>query len=125
MIRRPPRSTRTHTLCPYTTLVRSQATRARSQAAALGLPAFPTTTIGSFPQTSEVRKARAAFNRGELEGAAYDAFLREETERAIRWQERVGLDMLGHGEFERNDMVQYCGEQLAGFAFTATGWGHS
>src|SRR3546814_3340618 len=90
----------------------SQATRARAQAAALGLPAFPTTTIGSFPQTSEVRKARAAFNRGELEGAAYDAFLREETERAIRWQERVGLDMLVHGEFERNDMVQYFGEQL-------------
>src|SRR3546814_3830869 len=76
----------------------SQATRARAQAAALGLPAFPTTTIGSFPQTSEVRQARAAFNRGELEGAAYDAFLREETERAIRWQERVGLALLVHGE---------------------------
>ncbi|RIA45732.1 methionine synthase (B12-independent) [Hephaestia caeni] len=100
----------------------SRAARDRAQAAALGLPAFPTTTIGSFPQTSEVRKARAAFNRGELEGAAYDAFLREETERAIRWQERVGLDMLVHGEFERNDMVQYFGEQLAGFVFTVNGW---
>src|SRR3546814_12701252 len=79
----------------------SQATRARAQAAALGLPAFPTTTIGSFPQTSEVRKARAAANRGELEGAAYDAFLPDETERQNRWQDRVGLDMLVHGAFER------------------------
>lgn len=97
-------------------------TRAKAQAAELGLPAFPTTTIGSFPQTAEVRRARAAFNRGELDAASYDRFLREETERAIRWQEAVGLDMLVHGEFERNDMVQYFGEQLAGFAFTVNGW---
>lgn len=96
--------------------------RARAQAEALALPAFPTTTIGSFPQTAEVRHARAEHNRGQLGDAAYQQFLREETERAIRWQEEVGLDMLVHGEFERNDMVQYFGEQLAGFAFTVNGW---
>ncbi len=98
------------------------AERAAAQAAVLGLPAFPTTTIGSFPQTTEVHNARARRNRGELDAGAYEAFLREETERAIRWQEEVGLDMLVHGEFERNDMVQYFGERLSGFAFTVHGW---
>ena len=96
--------------------------RAATQAAVLGLPAFPTTTIGSFPQTAAVRHARAGHLRGTLDDGAYRQFLRAETERAIRWQEGVGLDMLVHGEFERNDMVQYFGEQLAGFAFTAHGW---
>ncbi len=98
------------------------ATRAAAQAAVLDLPDFPTTTIGSFPQTEAVRGARARFNRGELDSAGYDAFLRDETARAIRWQEEVGLDMLVHGEFERNDMVQYFGERLSGFAFTVSGW---
>ena len=98
------------------------AARIAAQAAALKLPPFPTTTIGSFPQTTEVRHARAEHNRGHLDHAAYQRFLREETERAIRWQEEIGLDMLVHGEFERNDMVQYFGEQLAGFAFTVSGW---
>jgi 5-methyltetrahydropteroyltriglutamate--homocysteine methyltransferase len=88
----------------------------------LDLPAFPTTTIGSFPQTEAVRKARAEHDKGRLDDAAYDAFLREETARAVRWQEEIGLDVLVHGEFERNDMVQYFGEQLAGFAFTRHGW---
>jgi 5-methyltetrahydropteroyltriglutamate--homocysteine methyltransferase len=92
------------------------------QQAALNLPAYPTTTIGSFPQTPEVRQARAAHGKGTLTDAAYDQFLREETERAVRWQEEAGLDVLVHGEFERNDMVQYFGEQLAGFAFTKHGW---
>jgi 5-methyltetrahydropteroyltriglutamate--homocysteine methyltransferase len=96
--------------------------RAATQAAVLDLPAFPTTTIGSFPQTGEVRNARARFNRGELDTTAYETFLREETARTIAWQEEVGLDMLVHGEFERNDMVQYFGEQLSGFAFTVNGW---
>ncbi|MBW8841406.1 MAG: 5-methyltetrahydropteroyltriglutamate--homocysteine S-methyltransferase [Sphingomonadales bacterium] len=96
--------------------------RARTQADALALPAFPTTTIGSFPQTAEVRRARADHVRRTLDAAAYEQFLREETERAIRWQEEAGLDMLVHGEFERNDMVQYFGEQLSGFAFTVSGW---
>ena len=98
------------------------AARAATQAETLALPAFPTTTIGSFPQTAEVRHARAEYNRGNLDDAAYDRFLREETERAIRWQEEAGLDMLVHGEFERNDMVQYFGEKLAGFVFTVNGW---
>ncbi|AQR72454.1 5-methyltetrahydropteroyltriglutamate--homocysteine S-methyltransferase [Sphingomonas sp. LM7] len=98
------------------------AERLAAQAAVLDLPAYPTTTIGSFPQTAEVRNARARFNRGELDAAAYETFLREETARAIAWQEEVGLDMLVHGEFERNDMVQYFGEKLSGFAFTVNGW---
>ncbi|WP_454717418.1 5-methyltetrahydropteroyltriglutamate--homocysteine S-methyltransferase [Caulobacter segnis] len=88
----------------------------------LALPAFPTTTIGSFPQTEEVRKARSAHGKGELTDAAYETFLREETQRAIRWQEDAGLDVLVHGEFERNDMVQYFGEQLSGFVFTKSAW---
>lgn len=98
------------------------AERTRVQAEALSLPAYPTTTIGSFPQTAEVRRARAEHGRGNLGDADYQQFLREETRRAIRWQEEVGLDMLVHGEFERNDMVQYFGERLSGFAFTTGGW---
>ena len=93
-----------------------------AQGPRLGLPAFPTTTIGSFPQTEEVRKARAAHDKGELSDADYDQFLREETAWTVRWQEEIGLDVLVHGEFERNDMVQYFGEQLSGFAFTKHGW---
>ncbi|MEP9404097.1 5-methyltetrahydropteroyltriglutamate--homocysteine S-methyltransferase [Sphingomonas sp. VNH70] len=96
--------------------------RIAAQAAVLDLPPFPTTTIGSFPQTAAVRHARAEHGRGRIDDAAYAAFLREETERAVRWQEEVGLDMLVHGEFERNDMVQYFGERLSGFAFTVHGW---
>ena len=88
----------------------------------LDLPPLPTTTIGSFPQTEEVRKARADHDKGVLDDAAYDAFLREETMRTVRWQEDIGLDVLVHGEFERNDMVQYFGEQLSGFAFTKHAW---
>ncbi len=83
--------------------------RRRVQHDRLGLPAFPTTTIGSFPQTKEVRKARAAHLRGSLNDADYNAFLRKETEAAVRWQEEIGIDVLVHGEFERNDMVQYFG----------------
>ncbi|MEC9067898.1 MAG: 5-methyltetrahydropteroyltriglutamate--homocysteine S-methyltransferase [Pseudomonadota bacterium] len=88
----------------------------------LRLPSLPTTTIGSFPQTEAVRKARAEHRKGTLDQAGYDAFLRAETERAIRRQESLGLDVLVHGEFERNDMVQYFGERLSGFAFTRAGW---
>lgn len=96
--------------------------RRLAQAKRLGLPAFPTTTIGSFPQTPEVRKARAEHGKGVLADAAYEQFLREETVRTVRRQEDIGLDVLVHGEFERNDMVQYFGEQLAGFAFTRAAW---
>ena len=98
------------------------AKRARIQRARFRLPAFPTTTIGSFPQTSEVRKARAAFTKGTIGQAEYDRFLRDETRRTITWQEEIGLDVLVHGEFERNDMVQYFGEKLSGFAFTRHAW---
>ncbi len=98
------------------------AERIERQRTILNLPPLPTTTIGSFPQTAEVRKARAAHGKGELDQAGYDRFLREETERAIRWQEDIGIDVLVHGEFERNDMVQYFGEQLSGFAFTKAAW---
>jgi 5-methyltetrahydropteroyltriglutamate--homocysteine methyltransferase len=98
------------------------ADRAKLQRDRFGLPSFPTTTIGSFPQTAEVRKARSAHAKGAMSDADYEKFLREETARTIRWQEDIGLDVLVHGEFERNDMVQYFGEQLSGFAFTRHGW---
>ena len=96
--------------------------RAAAQQAVLGLPLYPTTTIGSFPQTLDVREARAKNKSGKLPDADYDAFLKAETERCVREQERIGLDVLVHGEFERNDMVEYFGEQLDGFAFTKLGW---
>ncbi len=92
------------------------------QADALRLPAFPTTTIGSFPQTQDVRLARAQNKAGKLSDADYDAFLAEQTALCVRAQEQIGLDVLVHGEFERNDMVEYFGEQLDGFAFTGNGW---
>lgn len=97
-------------------------TRKKLQAAKLGLPAFPTTTIGSFPQTEDVREARAAFRRGELSQEAYQDFLRRKTDKAVRLQEELDLDVLVHGEFERNDMVEYFGEQMDGFVFTQRGW---
>jgi 5-methyltetrahydropteroyltriglutamate--homocysteine methyltransferase len=96
--------------------------RASVQHRRFNLPAFPTTTIGSFPQTADVRNARAAHAKGALTDAAYKLFLQNQTARAVRWQENIGLDVLVHGEFERNDMVQYFGEQLEGFAFTTYGW---
>ncbi len=96
--------------------------RAGVQRAALGLPLFPTTTIGSFPQTAEVRKHRAAFRQGHETAEAYEAFLRAAIENCIRQQEAIGLDVLVHGEFERNDMVEYFAEFLEGFAFTENGW---
>jgi 5-methyltetrahydropteroyltriglutamate--homocysteine methyltransferase len=98
------------------------ATRIAQQEPALNLPPLPTTTIGSFPQTAEVRKARADYKAGAINAAQYDAFLKEETKKCIQWQEEIDLDVLVHGEFERNDMVEYFGEQLEGFAFTGFGW---
>jgi 5-methyltetrahydropteroyltriglutamate--homocysteine methyltransferase len=96
--------------------------RRQKQTEALQLPLFPTTTIGSFPQTAEVRSWRAKFKKGELTQQQYDALLEKETEETIRFQEETGIDVLVHGEFERNDMVEYFGEQLDGFAFTKNGW---
>lgn len=96
--------------------------RKKTQQEILQLPLFPTTTIGSFPQTPEVRSWRAQFKKGEITPAEYDTLLKKETEETIRWQEEVGIDVLVHGEFERNDMVEYFGEQLDGFTFTKNGW---
>ncbi|CAI8879719.1 5-methyltetrahydropteroyltriglutamate--homocysteine S-methyltransferase [Chryseobacterium sp. IT-36CA2] len=96
--------------------------RKEEQQEVLQLPLFPTTTIGSFPQTTEVRSWRAQFKKGELTAEQYDTLLKEETQRTIRWQEDIGIDVLVHGEFERNDMVEYFGEQLEGFVFTKNGW---
>ena len=88
----------------------------------LYLPLFPTTTIGSFPQTAEVRSWRSKFKKSEIAQDQYTALLKGEIERTIRKQEEIGLDVLVHGEAERNDMVEYFGEQLSGFAFTQNGW---
>ena len=96
--------------------------RRQKQQEILNLPLFPTTTIGSFPQTKEVRSWRAQFKKGNLSEKEYNDLLRAETQKAIKWQEEVGLDVLVHGEFERNDMVEYFGEQLVGFTFSQNGW---
>jgi 5-methyltetrahydropteroyltriglutamate--homocysteine methyltransferase len=96
--------------------------RGELQRERLDLPELPTTTIGSFPQTPEIREARARHRRGELDDAGYEAFLQAQVEIVVREQEQLGLDVLVHGEPERNDMVEYFGQQLAGFAFSAHGW---
>lgn len=96
-------------------------TRKQAQAA-LDLPLLPTTTIGSFPQTAEVRKARADHRAGQLDDAAYDAAMKAEIDRVVDLQESLGLDVIVHGEPERNDMVQYFAENLDGFATTDHGW---
>jgi 5-methyltetrahydropteroyltriglutamate--homocysteine methyltransferase len=88
----------------------------------LHLPVLPTTTIGSFPQTAEIRRARSQFKSGELDAAGYRAAMRAEIARGVREQEALGLDVFVHGEAERNDMVEYFGEQLDGYAFSRFGW---
>ncbi len=98
------------------------AQRIALQQSKLGLPAYPTTTIGSFPQTDEIRRLRSEWRQGNLADAAYEKAIRQEIETTIRFQEKIGLDVLVHGEPERNDMVEYFGELLAGFAFTQFGW---
>jgi 5-methyltetrahydropteroyltriglutamate--homocysteine methyltransferase len=97
--------------------VRSDAQRAR-----LNLPLFPTTTIGSYPQTTEIRKARAELRAGDIDETEYEARMKAEIQRVIGFQEEVGLDVLVHGEPERNDMVQYFAEQMEGYAFTENAW---
>lgn len=96
--------------------------RRKVQHEILDLPQYPTTTIGSFPQTTEIRDARNKLRKGEWTASEYEAFLRKQTEKLIRQQEEIGIDVLVHGEFERNDMVQYFGELLNGFVFTQNGW---
>lgn len=92
------------------------------QRAKLRLPPFPTTTIGSFPQTAEVRATRAKLKKGQISPTAYDDFIADQIRQCLHFQEEIGIDLLVHGEFERNDMVEYFGEQLEGFAFTTHGW---
>lgn len=122
-------SSRTHDAAVRTRLAEEQLTqratyaeRRRAQEARLDLPVLPTTTIGSFPQTPAVRHMRHRFEAGEITQQEYDRFLEETIADAIARQEALGLDVLVHGEYERNDMVQYFGEHLLGFAFTHSGW---
>ncbi|KAF0200248.1 MAG: 5-methyltetrahydropteroyltriglutamate--homocysteine methyltransferase, partial [bacterium] len=98
------------------------ADRKLKQQSVLQLPKFPTTTIGSFPQTPEVRSWRARLKKGELTLERYEELVKAEIAKTIHRQEEIGLDVLVHGEFERNDMVEYFGQQLLGFAFTQNGW---
>ena len=98
------------------------AERASRQSALLKLPRYPTTTIGSFPQTSEIRHARSEFKAGRLDESGYVAAMKTAIERSVREQEALGLDVLVHGEAERNDMVEYFGEQLEGYVFSKLGW---
>jgi 5-methyltetrahydropteroyltriglutamate--homocysteine methyltransferase len=96
--------------------------RREAQRAKLGLPTFPSTTIGSYPQTEEIRQARRQLLQGEIEFPEYEERMRREIDRAIDFQEEIGLDVLVHGEPERNDMIQYFGEQMLGYAFTQNAW---
>ncbi|MER0123897.1 5-methyltetrahydropteroyltriglutamate--homocysteine S-methyltransferase [Streptococcus sp. ZJ93] len=96
--------------------------REKLQAKRLNLPELPTTTIGSFPQTAEVRDTRLAFRKGNISAQAYDAFVAKQIDDWINWQEEVGFDVLVHGEFERNDMVEYFGQNLSGYLFSKNGW---
>ena len=96
--------------------------RQKLQKEVLALPEFPTTTIGSFPQTKEVKANRSAYRRGEISEAEYVEFNQKKIAACIRWQEEIGLDVLVHGEYERNDMVEYFGESLGGFLFTEKAW---
>lgn len=96
--------------------------RKRTQQAHFHLPLFATTTIGSFPQTKEIRQARLGFKQGSLSQQDYEAVMKDEIQRAVKEQEEIGLDVLVHGEAERNDMVEYFGQQLQGYAFTDYGW---
>ena len=100
----------------------NHAERSRKQAALLQLPNYPTTTIGSFPQTAAIRQARKGYKHGALDASAYEAAMQAEIARCVREQEALGLDVLVHGEAERNDMVEYFGEQLDGYAFSEHGW---
>ncbi len=100
----------------------ARAERQKEQRVALGLPLLPTTTIGSFPQTKEIRAERAKLCKGEITKAEYDEFMKAQIDACIRHQEQIGLDVLVHGEFERNDMVEYFGQNLNGFLFTKNAW---
>lgn len=104
------------------TRIPARAERQKLQREALGLPDLPTTTIGSFPQTAEVRAARAQYREGDINRDQYVDFVESQIDACIKHQEEIGLDVLVHGEFERNDMVEYFGQHLNGFLFTANAW---
>ncbi|OTN76942.1 5-methyltetrahydropteroyltriglutamate-homocysteine S-methyltransferase [Enterococcus sp. 8G7_MSG3316] len=97
-------------------------TRKKTQHALFGFPQLPTTTIGSFPQTKEVKQTRGKYRRGTIDQQTYDQYIAKQIIEWINWQEDIGLDVLVHGEFERNDMVEYFGQQLSGILFTTNGW---
>lgn len=99
-----------------------RAKRQKLQKKLFGLPEFPTTTIGSFPQTKDVKANRSAFKKGEITKEQYVNFNKKKIEECVKWQEEIGLDVLVHGEYERNDMVEYFGEALGGFLFTEKAW---
>ncbi|UCV00325.1 5-methyltetrahydropteroyltriglutamate--homocysteine S-methyltransferase [Acidovorax radicis] len=110
-------------IAPHLGLRKSPYTqRAARQSALLNLPVYPTTTIGSFPQTADIRHARSEFKAGHLDASGYKAAMHAEIARSVREQEALGLDVLVHGEAERNDMVEYFGEQLEGYVFSQFGW---
>lgn len=96
--------------------------RQKLQKKEFALPEFPTTTIGSFPQTKDVKANRSAYRRGEISEKEYKEFNKKKIAECVRWQEEIGLDVLVHGEYERNDMVEYFGESLGGFLFTEKAW---
>ena len=96
--------------------------RQQLQKKEFALPKLPTTTIGSFPQTKDVKATRSAFRKGEISEEQYVEFNKKNIEECVRWQEKIGLDVLVHGEYERNDMVEYFGEALGGFLFTEKAW---
>lgn len=96
--------------------------RIKMQEQALALPILPTTTIGSFPQTKDIRAMRAKFKKGDISREAYDEFLAKITKELVAWQDEIGIDVPVHGEYERNDMVEYFGEKLEGYAFSKNGW---
>ena len=96
--------------------------RQKIQKKVFGLPEFPTTTIGSFPQTQDVKANRSAYRRGDISREEYIAFNKKKIAECVAWQEEIGLDVLVHGEYERNDMVEYFGEALGGFLFTQKAW---
>ena len=100
----------------------ARAERQKAQREALNLPLLPTTTIGSFPQTKEVRAERARLRKGEITKTEYDEYMKAQIDACIKHQEQIGLDVLVHGEFERNDMVEYFGQNLNGFLFTKNAW---
>lgn len=123
LIHKPQVKQRLAALAPSDTVRKSNfEIRQQIQKSLLNLPLFPTTTIGSFPQTDDVRQLRARFKKGELTSADYEKEIEKHLQKAISWQEALGLDVLVHGEFERNDMVEYFGEMLEGYVFTQNGW---